>query len=799
VKAVAGTARLDDSPARGPAILVVDDDATQLKLTQVRLRAAGFQVETARSASEALEKVRWWPPAAILSDVLMADVDGFALCRELREEPGLADVPVILLSAHYRTDEDRALAARVGASAFVVRTPSFEDEAAALQRCLQERTTATIESVDRELYEQHLRTNAQQMTRLLGQARSAEDRYRSLFENASDAITVLTRDGIVLDANRRWGELLGVAPEEMIGRRAAEFLEPGYAAARPRECERTLREGVGSADGVPVRRADGSILYMNFSVTPVEIGGSSLLFSIGRDVTREILAADALAQAEAKYRSLIERLPDVIWTTRADGVLTMITPNVRQVLGYSSEEIGAEDVETRLSRVHPDDRQQVRQAFERLLAGENETFEYRRQHADGRWVWLKNRTIGRYERDGETYVDGVLTDITEHKRLEESMRQAQKMEAVARLTGGIAHDFNNMLAAILANCHFLMEGLAAHDPRRSDAQEIQAAAERAAALTRQLLAFSRKQRLEPRTVDMNATVVKLEKMLRRLIGEDIELVVKHGDELGAVRVDVGQMEQVIMNLVVNARDAMPQGGRLTIEVRNIELAPTQTAQAAVPGGRYVTVAVSDTGVGMDTETKRRLFEPFFTTKDVGKGTGLGLSTCYGILKQSGGHIDVASEPHHGSTFTVYLPRVDAAVSSSEETPSPDSGDGHETILVVEDDPHVRSALRRILARRGYRVLTACNAGEALELAQRHEATLDLVLSDVVMPGTSGPELIERLSERFDGVRTLLMSGYIDHALLQRANCPLGTSVLQKPFQPEALALAVRQALDASPT
>jgi PAS domain S-box-containing protein len=780
----------------GPCILIVDDDATQLKLTKLRLRQEGFQVETALSANEALDKLRWWPPAAILSDVLMDDVDGFAFCRRLREDPSLAHVPVILLSAHYRSEEDRVLAERVGASAFVVRTPTFEDEAAVLHRCLRERKPQSVEPSERQLYEQHLRTSAKQMTRLLGQARSAEDRYRSLFENASDAIAVLTTNGLVVDANRRWGELLGIAPEAMVGCHVSDFVGAAHDPADSEERLRSWREHAARSEVVPVRRADGSTLFMSFSITSVDMEGSSLLLSIGRDVTREALAAAALARAESKYRSLIERLPDVVWTTRADGQITMVTPNVERMLGYSADEIAAEDVETRLTRVHPDDRQRVREAFERALRGESETFEYRRLHKDGHWVWLRNRTIRHYEQDGVVHCDGMLTDITEHKRLEGSLQQAQKMEAVARLTGGIAHDFNNMLAAILANCHFLMEGLNAHDPRRSDAQEIQSAAERAAALTRQLLVFSRKQRLEPTVVDLNATVLGLEKMLRRLIGEDIELVVAPAPGVVAVRVDVGQVEQVIMNLVVNARDAMPEGGRLAIEICNVTACPGQSPHGAPSGAGYVAISVRDTGCGMDAETRKHLFEPFFTTKEVGKGTGLGLSTCYGIVKQSGGHIEVASEPQRGSTFTVYLPRADATPTAPEAVSDLDGADGDETILLVEDDPHVRSAVQRILARRGYRVLTASNGAEALDLAARHQGALDLVLSDVVMPGTSGVELLARLRERFGEVRTLLMSGYTEHSVMQRADCPGNAQVLQKPFSPQTLALRVRKVLDA---
>jgi nitrogen-specific signal transduction histidine kinase/CheY-like chemotaxis protein len=394
-------------------------------------------------------------------------------------------------------------------------------------------------------------------------------------------------------------------------------------------------------------------------------------------------------------------------------------------------------------------------------------------------------------------MDGMITDITERKQLEESVRLSQKMEAIGQLTGGIAHDFNNILASILANSHFLIEDLADHDPRRADAQEIKIAAERAAALTRQLLAFSRRQVLEPTTVDLNSTVNGLEKMLRRLIGEDIEFSVIPGADLGSVRVDVGQLEQVIMNLVVNARDAMPLGGGLLIETSNVELGDEYAAShvSAVPGS-YVMLAVSDTGCGMNAETQRRIFEPFFTTKELGKGTGLGLSTCYGIVKQSGGYIWVYSEPGRGTTFKIYFPRVNGRPEAGRKLSGSFNVRGSETILVVEDDDRVRNAVSRMLEPLGYTVLSARNAGEASDVVAHHAESIDLVLSDVVMPSSSGPEVVAELQRKAPAARALFMSGYTDHAVLRNGALEGGTNFIQKPFAPEALVKKVREVLDA---
>jgi two-component system, cell cycle sensor histidine kinase and response regulator CckA len=777
-------------------VLLVDDDATQIKLCRLRLHEAGFEVEMAASAHEALEKAKRRPPDAILSDVLMGEVDGFAFCRLVREEPTLAGVPLILLSAHYRDEPDQQLATRVGAVALVSRTPSFDAELRALQSCLRDRRHQKTEAPDVALYEQHLRTNANQLTKLLAQATQAEERYRTLFQNAHDAITVLTRDGVIVEVNERWRDILGIAPESMIGRHIRDFAPHGHEASNDARYESSIAAGSGRAQAVPIKRADGKTIYMEFSLAVVEVQGQELVLSIGHNVTSSVEATRALAAAEEKYRSLVERFPDVVWTCTADGTITFMTANCERIMGYTAEQMCAEDMDTRLSRIHPDDRAIVSASFRRF--GEDGTsfdVEYRRRHPDGRWIWLRNRSAASYRRAGVQYIEGVCSDITERKRLEESLRQAQKMEAIGQLTGGIAHDFNNLLAAILANSHFLIEDLAEHDPRRTDAEDIRAAAERAAALTRQLLAFSHRQLLEPTVVDLNSAILGVERMLRRVIGEDIDFSVLPGEHLAAVRVDVGQLEQVVMNMVVNARDAMPNGGSLTIQTSNVDLDATHSAQeVGAPPGRYVMLSISDTGVGMDSATRQRIFEPFFTTKALGKGTGLGLATCYGIVKQSGGHIAVQSELGQGTVFRIYLPQVNAQPMMVSKPTTRMELEGSETILLVEDDARVRHAVSRVLESRGYRVLIAQNGLEAMELAQRYRGPIDLVLSDLILPGASGPEVVREVQAHTGSARALFMSGHTDHAVLRDGALQQAVNFIQKPFAPDALAKKVREVL-----
>jgi PAS domain S-box-containing protein len=391
---------------------------------------------------------------------------------------------------------------------------------------------------------------------------------------------------------------------------------------------------------------------------------------------------------------------------------------------------------------------------------------------------------------------GIGTDVSERRDLEGQLRQSQKMEAIGRLAGGIAHDFNNVLTAILGYSQMLLADVEPGDRRREDIQEIENAAERAASLTRQLLAFSRRQVLQPQVLNLNTLIADLDKFLRRLIGEDIDLRTTFAPDLWLVSADAGQIEQVVMNLAVNSRDAMPTGGRLTIETANIELAPEYANRhIAVNAGEYVMIAVSDTGIGMDEATRNRLFEPFFTTKGAGHGTGLGLSTVYGIVKQSGGNIWVYSEPGRGATFKIYLPRAASDKVPTAQKPPVTSTRGTETILLAEDEDSVRQLAAKVLRSLGYKVLEAKQGEEALAIAQSQPQVIHLLLTDVVMPEFSGSELANRLVSLRKGIRVLFMSGYTDEAIIHHGVLASNIAYLQKPFTPDGLARKIREVLD----
>ena len=473
-----------------------------------------------------------------------------------------------------------------------------------------------------------------------------------------------------------------------------------------------------------------------------------------------------------------------------------------RIFGYEPGDIEPSN-ENFFRAVHPDDREAILAAVaEAIKEGKHYSIEHRIILPNGtQRVVLEQAGIIYDKKSGSPLkMVGVTQDITERRVLQEQLRQSQRMEAIGRLAGGVAHDFNNLLTAIIGHSELLLSQVKTHEPMWEAMNGINQAGQRAASLTRQLLAFSRKQVLLPQVLNLNELVTASSKMLRRLIGEDIELVTLLGWDLGWVRVDPGQIDQVIVNLAVNARDAMPRGGKLTIETVNVELDEAYARNhVSVTPGHYVMLAISDTGAGMDAETRSRIFEPFFTTKEQGKGTGLGLSMVYGIVKQSGGNIWVYSEPGQGSVFKIYLPRVEENAKRAEPSrsmPTQQLG-GTETILLVEDEAVVRNLVREVLQQNGYTVLEAPHGGEAMGIVGQYTGAIHLLLTDVILPGINGRELAEQITTSRPEMRVLYMSGYTDNAIVHHGVLDLGTTFLQKPFIPEALLRKVREALDAS--
>jgi len=662
-------------------------------------------------------------------------------------------------------------------------------------------------------YTRQLQQEVLERQRVAEALQVSEEKFRRLLEGAPDAIITTNSEGQIVFVNEQVEKLFGYTRDELLGQ-TVELLLPenlrqqhvadraSYTAAphtRTRPMARNLN--------LYGRRKDGSSFPVEISLSHMSAAEGLEVISIITDITKRKQAeedrrkaADELQQREQEYRSIVENVPDVVWRADAEGNITFVSSNVGRIFGYTAEEIYALGEKFWPGRIHPEDRERVFQAYQ-LLFSENHKFdeEYRIQRQDGHWIWAHDRAIRSYLKEGKRVADGIFTDLTEWRSLQEQFQQAQKMESVGRLAGGIAHDFNNLVTIITGYSQVVQDRLADDDPLRPKVDEIRKAGDRAAALTRQLLAFSRRQVLQPQVLDLNDLVTGMESMLRPLLGEHIELTFHRKEGVGQVKADHGQLEQVIMNLAVNARDAMPQGGKLMIELANADLNESYAQQhIAVSPGHYVMLAVSDTGCGMDAETKRQIFEPFFTTKEQGKGTGLGLSTVYGIVKQSGGNIWVYSEPGKGTAFKVYLPRVlePTEVVQSVQAPA-EMSRGSETILVVEDEPALREFIVEVLKERGYAVLEAEGPKYALSIGNTHPQPIHLLLTDMIMPEIGGRELAKQLTKLHPETVVLYMSGYTDDTITLQGLLEADSAFLQKPFAPKQLTAKVRDVLDQS--
>src|SRR5881398_3958214 len=571
--------------------------------------------------------------------------------------------------------------------------------------------------------------------------------FHALVEHSSDAVALLDETGAITYVSQAATRLLGYGVPELTGTNALGFLHPDDLALTERLCRQLLDQpGTPIRTELRARHKDGSYhLVEAVAVNRLDDPAVGAVVANWRDITERLRAEQALRNSEQSYRSLVDGVRDVIFALSPGGEVTSLNPAFEEMTGFPPAEWVGRPFE---ALVHPEDVPLALDLFGRVLQGEpRPTIQFRILTRAGTYR-VAEFSASAQLRDGKLLgILGIGRDVTERLGLEQQLRQAQKMEAVGRLAGGIAHDFNNILTAITGHADLLLEDLGHHDPRRADVDEIRRSAERAAGLTRQLLAFSRQQVLQPKVVDLNALVLDMDKLLRRLIGEDVELATVLDPALGRVTADPGQLEQVIVNLAVNARDAMPNGGRLTLETKNVDLdADYPTDRVTIPAGRYVMLVISDTGTGMDAQTRARIFEPFFTTKVPGKGTGLGLATVHGIVAQSGGTITVESAPDQGSTFTIYLPQVDAPVeAAAPPVPVERPPRGSETVLLAEDEPAVRTIAQQALERHGYTVLAAPSGAAALALAAQHAATIDLLLTDVVMPGMSGRDLADRLT------------------------------------------------------
>jgi two-component system, cell cycle sensor histidine kinase and response regulator CckA len=638
-----------------------------------------------------------------------------------------------------------------------------------------------------------------QIHRIRRQLVEQEEMFRMISENAADMLAVVDMGGRRIFNSLAYLKILGYTSEELKATPALEQVHPEDRARVKAAADEARETGVGTALEYRIRHKNGTwrVLESTSSVIHNAKGEPEKLVIVNRDITERKIASEALRLSEAGFRSVIENAPYGIYRATAAGKLLSVNPALQKMLGYESPD---ELLRLNLAGDLYCDPQEHPRMIELLASHRNfKDVEVDWKRKDG--TLAKARCSGLVVKDkGEdaAYLEVFAEDVTEKRMLERQLQVAQKMEAVGRLSGGIAHDFNNLLGVIIGYSQVLKKRLDVSSPLWEHAEEIEKAGRRAASLTRQLLAFSRQQVLAPTVLNLNALLADMGKMIPRLIGEDLELALQLDSEIGRVKADQSQIEQVVMNLVVNARDALPDGGKLVIQTANVALDEEFTRHH--PGSRvgsYVMLSVTDNGVGMNPETLAHLFEPFFTTKERGKGTGLGLATVYGVVKQSDGYISVESELGKGSSFKVYLPRIEEAVSvAAPAAPPAESFRGAETVLLVEDADALRKLAHALLEQNGYRVLEAENGPAALKIAEEKRETIHLLLTDVIMPGMNGRALAKRLTAMQPGLKVLYMSGYTHSAIADHGVLEPGTYLLNKPFTEEALIQKVREVLDA---
>jgi two-component system cell cycle sensor histidine kinase/response regulator CckA len=638
--------------------------------------------------------------------------------------------------------------------------------------------------------------------RIRRQLLEREELFHLISDNAADMIAVVDMDGKRIYNSLSYQRVLGYSPAELQASSAFEQIHPDDRERVKKAAEEARRSGIGKTLEYRIRHKSGAwlVLESTSSVIRDAKGEPEKLVIVNRDVSERKRTEEALRRLESGFRSVVEDAPYGIYSASTAGRFLQVNPALQKMLGYElTEELLGKDLPREIFR-HAGEYQRLIEILTRMQEIKDIEMEWERKDATPITVLCSGRRVND-ENGALAHFEVFVEDVTEKRVLEKQLRMAQKMEAIGRLSGGIAHDFNNLLGVIIGYSRVLKRELGPSNPLSEHALEIEKAGQRAASLTKQLLAFSRQQVLTPAVLNLNSLASDMKKMLPQLLGEDIEVSLVLDPHLGNVKADQSQIEQVIMNLAVNARDAMPMGGKLKIETANVELDDAYTRlHSGSKVGSFVLLSVTDTGMGMDAVTLTHIFEPFFTTKERGKGTGLGLATVYGIVKQSNGYTGVDSSPGKGTSFQIYLPRHAGQPAIDElKLDSPDMIRGSETILLVEDSEPLRKLVKTYLDSAGFRVFSAESGEAALELFTRIGVTLDLLLTDVVMPGMNGRALAEHLLPRQPGMKVVYMSGYTDTFIAGHGVLDPGTHLLHKPFTEEVFLRKVREVLDVGKT
>ncbi|OGS08859.1 MAG: hypothetical protein A2270_00130 [Elusimicrobia bacterium RIFOXYA12_FULL_51_18] len=791
-------------------ILIVEDDQSIRTLMEQLLEKRGYLVESSGNGRDALEKARISPPDLIVSDIMMPEMDGFIFCRKIKADERLKKIPVILYTGTKSEKDEEELALGMGAVRFLAKPADINVLLAAIKEelvkadkaksALPAQAPAAGAEVDHDylrVLSRKLLVKEQELADTVKRLAESEGMYRRLVENIPDIIySYSTKRGRVYYSS---------SVEAVLGYSCDFLLKNPFlwdSSVHPEDKSRVAQaiSGFSKDRGFDLEyriksRTGDWQWFRDRSVGMHLLGNEVIIDGIATDISGVKRSEQALRQSEFKYKRIFENLQDVFYQTDMNGRIIEISPSIQKQSGYTREElIGRLVAEMYVDR---EDSAKLMCVFQK--AGEIIDYELRLKVKGGRPVYVSvNARVFFDQKGSPAGIEGSLRDISARIRAEEALRgseeclrQTQKLESIRQLSGGVAHDLNNLLGPVIGYAGLLQKSFTPGDSRREDVGEIIKAAERAASLVRQLLAFSRKQVMAPRIINLNDRVNNIGAMLRRVIGERVRLVFALAPDIGPVKVDPGQMDQVILNLVLNARDAMPQGGDIVIETSGLELsAPAECDGGEIPTGSYVVLGVKDTGCGMDKAVKARIFEPFFTTKKFGaeNGLGLGLSTSYGIVKQSGGEIQVESEPGTGSVFKIYLPLIKGGVVEAEEKAGPAAvlAAGKGRILVVEDDESMRRITKRVLAASGYAVTEAADARQALAFLSESLELPALMITDLAMPEMDGLKLSGEVSAKYPDMKILCMSGYMDKEDELEKLLGSKAAYLQKPFSPDAL-------------
>ncbi len=772
-------------PTQRDTFLAVDDAPESLELMRLVLEHyfPGARVICEQNSLKALELAKQIRPDLILLDVKMPELDGFEFARRVRLDPVMATMPILMISGVVTDVQSRITGLEAGAESFLAKP--YEP----MELVAQVRALLRIRHSEEALRNHHAELEKELARRTL-KLRESERKFRMLFENSPDAVFVEDEKGIVLDANLAACRLHEMIREQIVGAHVSALVPPAQRAVVIRDYGKWFSTGMEQYEGQSWTTSGKTI--------PVEIRARKIEYDGRPAVLLQVRDLQERRRVEEERNRLIpavEQSAEAIFITDAEGVIQYVNRAFEQITGFARTEVQGRRPNLVSSGRH--DKPFYQHMWETVLKGHVWSGRIINKRKDGR-VFHAELTISPVRDPQGTLTNfvAVSRDITHELELEEQLNQAQKMESIGRLAGGVAHDFNNLLTSIMGFAHLVYSGLPEGSPLLREMKEIIFAAERAAQLTRQLLAFSRKQVRQVQPLSLNSILHEMEHLLRRTLGEDIDLRVDLDPVLGVCEGDLMQMQQVILNLAVNARDAMPRGGHLEILTKNVALdAAFCETRVGLQPGPYVRLQVRDNGCGIPEEQRAHIFEPFFTTKGKEQGTGLGLSMVYAIVQQARAHIEFASELNRGTEFALYFPRCTTEGEPAAAPAAPRLRGGKETILVVEDDELVRDLALRLLCSLGYNVLSAGDAREAEALCKRHKDPLHLILSDVVMPKVSGSEMVRRLQQLRKDFKVLYMSGFTEDTILQHGVRHQHVNFLSKPFTRETLGLKVREVLD----